>query len=537
MEVTKSNIAAPKRLILAAAVAALCAGLAAPALADMETLLDKLRAKEVLSEEEYQEMRTEARSERREQALRKAQDTEKTEKAATTTGKVKGNGFGLESADGQSSINLTGRVHFDVRDFNHDMFDGSNDRDTASVANGYEIRRARIGFNGNVYKDIGYEVVANTVGSSANLIDTAWLNLGFLKSAQLRMGRFKQPFSLEELTSSNNIDFMERSYVNQLAPTKKLGIMIHGEPIAGVTYGVSAYQEDFNEVSANDGNQVAARVTANFAAFTGWSNSVLHLGLAGSGGQYQVRPAVSSQTTSAASGTTRATIVGFRSEDRGLQNIYRAQINGTTLGTAGQIAGAADEIAADVDKNLQGLELAAAYGPFKLQGEYVKADFNATHAAGPTNTVTGDVTAQYVEAIWNITGEKWSDAYRSGAFSGIRPSRNFNVASLEGSGAWQLAVRLSGFDASDITVGNTTLRQQNNNEAKTLTVGLNWILNPNVRLMLNYAKTDFEGSCFSGSGNTTSSTACVKALDVSNPATQTAIDSETVVSFRGQVNF
>lgn len=45
MGVEKSNVAAPKRLILAASVAAFCGGLAAPAQADMETLLEKLRAK------------------------------------------------------------------------------------------------------------------------------------------------------------------------------------------------------------------------------------------------------------------------------------------------------------------------------------------------------------------------------------------------------------------------------------------------------------------------------------------------------------
>ncbi|MBC8008066.1 MAG: hypothetical protein H7X76_08485 [Prolixibacteraceae bacterium] len=525
--------------LLAASIALLFAGTVAPAFADMETLLDKLREKGVLSEEEYQEMRTEARSDRREQALRKAQETEKAEKTATTTGKVKGNGFGLESADGQSAINLTGRVHFDARDISQDSFEGSNDRDSASVGNSMEIRRARIGFNGYVYKDIGFEVVANTVGSSANLIDTAWLNLGFLKGAQLRLGRFKQPFGLEQLTSSNNIDFMERSYVDQLAPAKKIGAMLHGEPIAGLTYAASIYQEAFDQVSDNDGTQAAARVTANFATFAGWTNTVLHLGVAGVGGQYQVRPAVSTQTTSAASGTTRATIVGFRDENRGLQNIYRAQINGTTLGTAGQFAGASDEIAADVDKDMQGLELALGFGPFKLQGEYAKTHFDASHPAAVTNTVNGDVEAQYVEAIWNITGEKWADAYRGGIFSSIKPNQNFNVGTFKGSGAWQLGVRLSAFDASDITVGNTTARQQNNDEATTLTVGVNWLMNPNVRFMLNYSKTDFEGECFSGSGNTTSTTACVKALDVSNPtvATQAPIDSETVISLRAQVNF
>jgi phosphate-selective porin OprO and OprP len=509
------------------------AACAASVLADTETLLDKLHEKGVLTEDEYQEMRTEARAERRAKALKTAQDAEKAEKASTTLGKVKGSGLGLESADGQNSINLTGRLHFDARDFSHDMFGGSDDRDTASVANGFEIRRARIGFNGFVFKDVGFEVIANTVGGNANLIDTAWVNLGYVKPAQIRLGRFKQPFSLEELTSSNNIDFLERSYVNQIVPAKKLGAMVYGELTPGLTYGVSLFQEGFNQESANDGIQTAARITGNIAQFAGWSNAVLHLGVAGTKGHYQVRPAVSTQTTSAASGATRATIIGFRSENRGLNNVYRAQINGTTLGTGGQFAGALDEIGADVNKNLSGLEVAVAYGPFKLQIEHVNAGFDATHPAAPANTVAGDVTTQYMEAIWNITGEKWADAYRSGVFSGVRPANNFNG----GAGAWQLALRLSEYDASDVTVGNTTARQQNNNKAETLTVGVNWLLNPNARIMLNYAKTDFKGTCFSGSGNTTSTTACVRALDVTSPATQTAINSETVVSLRAQVNF
>jgi hypothetical protein len=73
--------AAPKKLILAASVAALFCGLSAPAYsADTETLIEKLREKGVLSEEEYQEMRTEARAERRAQALKEANEAEKAAK-------------------------------------------------------------------------------------------------------------------------------------------------------------------------------------------------------------------------------------------------------------------------------------------------------------------------------------------------------------------------------------------------------------------------------------------------------------------------
>jgi phosphate-selective porin OprO and OprP len=67
------------------------------------------------------------------------------------------------------------------------------------------------------------------------------------------LGKFKQPFGLEQLTSSNNIDFMERSYVDQLAPGKKIGAMAFGEPKPGFTYAGSVYaMNDTEQDSKND---------------------------------------------------------------------------------------------------------------------------------------------------------------------------------------------------------------------------------------------------------------------------------------------
>ena len=114
------------------------------------------------------------------------------------------------SAFAQVEAKVTGRVQFDARNISND-YNASYDRDSASVGDNFEIRRARIGVSGTINKDISYEVVGNGVGSSTNWIDTAYGNYGFNKKAQVRVGRFKQPFSLEEMTSSNNIDFMERS--------------------------------------------------------------------------------------------------------------------------------------------------------------------------------------------------------------------------------------------------------------------------------------------------------------------------------------
>ena len=516
---------APKRLILAASIAALFCTFNAPALAaDVEDVIDKLREKGVLTEEEYQEMRTDVRADKRKEALERANEAERREKAKEVPKVNMAPALRIDSADGQHSIALTGRLHFDYRDL-PDGYGDSNDRDTASLGDGFEVRRARIGVQGKMFNDLTYEVITNLVGSG-DLIDTAWLNLGYIKPVQFRMGRFKQPFSLEELTSSNNIDFMERSYVNQLAPQKKLGVMLHGEPIEGLTYAVSHFQQDSRQQSEGDGFQSAARITANVAQLFKWSNSVIHLGVAGTDGHYQIRPAVSSQTTSAASGATRATIVGFNSENRGLANVYRAQIGGTVLGTAGQFAGANDEINANVAKEMQGLELALAWGPIKLQGEMATASFDATHQAAG-QTVVGDVDTDYFELMWNITGEKWSDAYRGGIFSGIKPNNNFKPGS--GLGAWQIGVRLSTYDASDITTTGTNSREQNVDKGETLTVAVNWLLNSNVRFMLNYSDTKFKPS-------DTSPAQMVTPLDVqgSTPIPQ---DSEKIISLRAQVNF
>ncbi len=508
---------------IAVAVAAVCATMSAPSFAaggDMKALMDLLLKKGVITQQEYDQNIQAAQDAAENQAFKEkrlSDDVTKLNKAAEKSAKsgfVKGNGFGLESTDGQHSINLTGRVHFDSR-INQNDFKVVNDVNNASLANNFEVRRARIGFNGVVFKDINYEVITNAVGSNANLIDTAFINYGFNKAAQVRVGRFKQAFGLEELTSSNNIDFMERSYANQLTPGKRLGIMLHGEPIANMTYAASIFQNGFNELTNENtkGREASGRVTYNFAEAASLKDSVLHLGLAGTTGRLQVNATSSTNTSSAASDVTRASYVAFNSENRGLSNIYRAQVGGKLLSTPAY--GGVSDSAVTVDKQMTGLESAFAYGPYKFQGEYVKATFDAVTSL---STGTADVAAGYAEVMYNVTGEKWSDSYKAGAFGGIKPNSNFT--SNGGSGAWQVGLRYSMFDVTDVVQTGTNKRVQNSPKANTTTVGINWLLNPNARVMLNYARTKFNTA--------------VTPLDVTGA---TSGFDENVISLRTQINF
>jgi|GEM_PF-386897 len=596
----------------ATSVAAIAAGLAlvsVPAYADMESLLEKLLAKGILSEDEFNEMRQDVREARREAAMDKVN---KANSAKTELQGVWKDGFGFTTGDGQHSIKLTGRLQTDYRWIdsgnNNLAAAGRNDRDTASTADGFELRRARFGVQGFMYKDINYKAEWNLVGG-APVVDEAYVNFAYYKPVQLTFGRFKQPFSLEQLTSSNSIDFMERSYNDQNGvPAKKLGAMVSGEPAKGFTYAASLFQEGLNELTDADGTgkRYAGRLTANLSQLLNLNNSVLHFGVAGVGGDYQLRPAQSSQSTNEFESVTRASVVDFRTMNRGMQHFYRAQLAGQDLAACANVAtsatscgarnGTLGETSVNVSSRLLGLESAVAYKSLKLQGEYVRNEINAFNpvVSGTTSnanatpgattnngqatttdvrqTLKGDVTTWYAEAVWNVTGEKWSDVYSGGVFKGVKPTSNFKPGS--GWGALQLAVRYSNVDAGGINVtgggsriqsgrsgtsangtlannventtevsstsGSATVATKQatalvggasvnsrggkmNSDVDSWGIGLNWLLNPNAKVMLDYTRTNFGGpTC---------------QIDTDVRAGTKCSDHEDVVSVRAQYNF
>jgi len=439
----------------------------------------------------------------------------------------------------QMETKLTGRVHYDMRAIDSGL-DSISDRDTASVASGFEVRRARIGFTGNYNKQIQYEGVANAVGSTTNFIDTAFINYGYNSDANIRVGRFKQPFSLEENTSSNNIDFMERSYVNQITPGKKLGAMLHGANDLGFTYAASIYQNDFNQESNSDGASTmgAMRLTTDLAklAKMGDGKYVAHLGYGVDRGTYEVTPTTSGNTAKTAENTTRATILSFRDENRGLNNVYRLQKVGVAATSTGY--GVAGTETIDVDKATNAIEAALAYGPFKFQAEYAESKFSASSNGRTDTRLNANVKTNYVAFVYNITGEDFAKSYSKGVFGGIKPTsefmKDYGGVVGNGTGAWQVGYRYSTYEValneavavssgttSYTVTGDTVSRYQNSPKATTQTFSLNWILNSNARVMFNYSTTNFGSS--------------VEALDTDYNSSVTS--KEDIISVRTQFNF
>ncbi len=503
------------RCALAVAIStALATGFSVNARADaIDNLLEKLKAKGVISEEEYQEVLETREGEKAVARKRKQEQSEKEtkseERAKSEMVGSFSDGIKWESTDKKNSFTLGGRIQLDYRNF------GGED---ALLADTFDIRRAYLTAQGKFWDYYTFDLTGDFAGLSgsnsisttttcsadpctgANItsttatnlrqtshLDVAWFNVGWWQSAQFRFGQFKMPMSLEEQTSSRFIDFQERSMMNAYVPAKERGAMLHGTPTPGLFYGLAVSTGEGKNNNENntsvDGTDYIARVGVNVAEFVGHKNAVYHLAGAYSTGTI---------ATSA--------VPNGRTEGRGINFFSSAAFTGV-----------------DVDRTRAGLEAAFAYGPVKLQGEYLKANYSGRSTAGVD--FDREIDVWYAGVNWLITGETYAESYRNGAFGRIRPKANFSPKGA-GWGAWELGLRYTNFDAGDFNntnpAGTGVLSSSATNKAQAYTLGMKWMPTPNTRFLLNYVKTDFDTTVTSNSKKA---------------------DDEKAITFRAQFDF
>ena len=376
----------------------------------------------------------------------------------------------LVSPDGKSTMKVGGRVQLDYRYFDANPVATEEESE-------FSMRRVYLGVDGKYNEYIGYK--ANLELSSGDMIlGEAYLNLGYFEPAQLLFGQFKTSMSLEERTSSRFLNFTERSYVNNGSITegKDTGVMLHGTPAKGFNYSLAVVNgygmNNGTSDSTDDSLAYIGHVDVDLATMNKWEGKVFHIGASAKMHDIDV--------------SNYMTNVDIKQGSIG---------KGYTFMNASNNSGVTE-----TDLRTFGGELAFANGPWKVQGEYATTNFDS-------NLDDQDVKAYYVEAAWLITGENYSDSYKSksmgGKFDRIKPNSNFNPENGKGIGAWEVALGYSKFDASDITESSAgyDITAAMANEAKTWRAGLKWILDPNTRIMLSYVDTDYDVT-----GNTSSYT-------------------------------
>lgn len=297
-------------------------------------------------------------------------------------------GLSVETVDEQYSMQLGGRLMWD-----YNYSDGASD--PLDNEDDFSLRRARIYVKGNA-QDWSYKAQFNIGNSNGGTPEDLYIRYnGWGKKAVVTVGKQKEPFGLEALTSSKYISVLERSAITEAyAAGRSEGVLLSGRDGA-FTYAAGIFEDD-GAANGDDDTVITARAT--FTPIES-DNSVVHLGLA-----------VSQRPDS-------VDVVGF--------------------------------------------ELAATSGSFHVQTEFMQQDKAGVETDG-----------YYIQAGWILTGE--SRPYKNGVFKQIKPN--------DPSGAWEIVARYEDGDGnfSDIELGKT--------DATAYGLGVNWYLNKNTRLGVNYTQ-------------------------------------------------
>ena len=302
-----------------------------------------------------------------------------------------------------------------------------------------------------LWKDWRAEVDVDVADNEIDVKDF-WISydrLGFIGSGLIKVGNFKEPFGLEMLVTSKYMTFLERGLLTVFAPSRHIGIayIMWGNNWSFST-GVFGEELEDTDKGEDEGYGITGRLT--FAPLHQEAKTV-HLGLAAS---YRTPDA----------NVDKPDQVRFRSRPE--THVARTRFLNT-----GRIK--------DVNNfTLFGLEAATVFGPFSVQGEYIRS-----HVSRKNGEPDVSFDGAYVFGSWLVSGESrpYINQKRGvegafGEFGRIVPKNEY--------GAWELVLRYSTLDLNDVDGGITGGR------ARNITIGLNWYANANMRIMANYVIVD-----------------------------------------------
>lgn len=390
-------------------------------------------------------------------------------------------GLELQTKNKDFRVHVGGRTQFDSSWYAVD--DSVQSNINLPYQDGVDFRRGRLRVDGTFYETIDwaaeYDFInavrlrnaagTGTFDAGVPAITDLWLTFRELpRVGNLRVGSHKEAIGFEHLVSSRFLPFLERSY-NQDA--------FYGGAFNGFTPGVSifdTYDDEwgtwnigvfkptdnvFSYNAHDDDYAVTGRLT-RLLIYEGEGHQLLHVGLSG-------RQA-----------TTVNDRIRYRTRDAlraGIASVWPIPADtGTLIGT---------------DEQWINAELVAVNGPWTFQSEYLVNFLQDARVAGPpAGPIVDNLTYHggYVQLLYYLTGEHDHYSRKTGVFERVIPRENFFRVCTDrglqtGLGAWQLGVRYNYLDLNDGGINGGLLHNG--------TAGLNWFLNPNLKVQFNYIAT------------------------------------------------
>ena len=162
-------------------------------------------------------------------------------------------------------VDFIGKFQWDARDAGDDPSDFDN----------FEIHRVRVAIEGELFNRVQFaverELTERESDDPATRKKSAWkdvyVDANITDAVQVRGGKFKIPFGLEQLTGISNLDFVYRSLnASYLAPARDVGVAAHGRMFdRGLNYWAGWFRQDGENARSSSiegaDDTIAVRVT------------------------------------------------------------------------------------------------------------------------------------------------------------------------------------------------------------------------------------------------------------------------------------
>ncbi|MGH7469620.1 MAG: OprO/OprP family phosphate-selective porin [Longimicrobiales bacterium] len=346
----------------------------------------------------------------------------------------------ISAASGQSlptypAVRPSGRLQFDGARYFPDI---------KHLVSGTELRRLRLAVGGDLSQRLHFLIEIDFADNEV-LVRDAWLTYDLNPHLRLQAGHFKEPLSLDQLTSSLDISFMERSLIDGVVPGRNLGIAVRGN-YRGVTGMLGGFGQNAGSIGEPDfDNSEAIGMSMRLtAAPVQRERRLIHLGAAARW-----------RTPDAQADDDRNTSFDAPDETNVDRTVFYDTGNISQTDWYGQF----------------GVEGALIYGPLFLQAEGMATQVSRDTVTDPS------FGGGYVFLSVIPTGEARIYDARNGVIGSITAPRHKW-------GALELLVRWSTIDLNEgvITGG----------AGHNWTLAANWYPQRNLKMMVNYVITDHD---------------------------------------------
>jgi len=350
------------------------------------------------------------------------------------------NGLRFETPDKDFALKAGGRIQVDFAGMSEDS---EVEERLGKLEAPAEFRRLRVYGSGTLFGNGVYKAQVDFAGGEVGFRDVyvGLKNIPFLDL--FRVGQYTEPFSLEDMTSSNHITFLERSLPYALSIHRNTGIgfnSAHLNDRLTLSSALFFNADDNSAIPLSNALNSATRVTG-LPWYENEGEKLLHLGAA-----YCYRNPPNENKTDFSYSSS--------------PEIHLAPNFVDTGEFPGRYA------------NLVGLESALVYGPLSVQTEFIQSFVNRKDSSA-----TGYFNGVYVFASYFLTGERRNYDKFWGVFSAVKPKKNFSLK--DGTfGALEFAARYSYLDFCSGDINGGALSD--------ITAGCNWYLNAHMKVMLNY---------------------------------------------------